>query len=54
MAEAIKEFNVQMGEATQLREEEKAKNKATILDAQDEADPTALVQSPRCRKTTAS
>lgn len=34
LADEIKELDVQMGESTALREEEKAKNKATILDAQ--------------------
>merc|ERR1719446_849280 len=34
LADEIKELDAQMGEATQLREEEKAKNDATITDAQ--------------------
>jgi len=34
LADEIKDLDAQMGEATQLREEEKAKNKATIEDAQ--------------------
>jgi len=34
LADEIKDLDAQMGEATQLREEEKAKNKATVEDAQ--------------------
>merc|ERR1719450_1606481 len=34
LSDEIKDLDAQMGEATQLREEEKAKNAATIADAQ--------------------